>query len=536
MRLTLEGIKDRQGWEDAGICLPAYDPGQTSARGRETPAWVHFGIGNIFRIFIGSIADQLLSSGKMDAGITCVETYDYDVVDKIYTPYDNLVLSVVLHADGTKEKKVFGAFAQAIKGNSEDRTEWERLKSVFSAPTLQMVSFTITEKGYALTDAEGKWFPFVKQDLEAGPDKAHSAVAVVAAMLHERYLAGGFPLALVSMDNCSRNGKRLRDAVLAVAGEWKERGLVEKDFLDYISDENRIAFPWTMIDKITPRPLDALAEELKTDGIEGMDIVVTDKHTYIAPYANAEKAQYLVIEDHFPNGRPPLEDAGVYMTERHTVNQSERMKVTVCLNPLHTALCTYDCMLGYDLFADGMKDSDLSALAELIGYKEGMRVVGDPGILSPKDFLDEVVKERFPNPYLGDTSQRIATDISQMVGIRFGETIKAYVKEDGTAAALVGIPLAIAGWLRYLLAIDDNGNPMQLAPDPMIPQLQDQLKGIVYGMEQPVHEQLKSILSNENIFGINLYEAGIADKIEMMFAEEIKGTGAVRRTLHKYLF
>ena len=62
--------------------------------------------------------------------------------------------------------------------------------------------------------------------------------------------------------------------------------------------------------------------------------------------------QYLVIEDSFPNGRPPLEKskAGVYMTDRDTVNKSERMKVTVCLNPVHSALGPYGCVLGYTLF------------------------------------------------------------------------------------------------------------------------------------------------------------------------------------------
>ena len=211
------------------------------------------------------------------------------------------------------------------------------------------------------------------------------------------------------------------------------------------------------------------------------------------------------------------------------------MKVTVCLNPIHTALCTYDCMLGYDLFADGMHDPELAKLADLIGYQEGLSVVPDPGILSPKAFLDEVIQERFPNPYLGDTSQRIATDISQMVGIRFGETIKAYVERDGSAVALTGIPLAIAGWIRYLLALDDQGNAMELAPDPMIPQLQAALSGVHFGEPDSLGGQLRPILQNANIFGIDLYAAGIGEKIETMVREELAGPGAVRTTLQKYL-
>ena len=274
---------------------------------------------------------------------------------------------------------------------------------------------------------------------------------------------------------------------------------------------------------------------LEKDGIEDMRPVVTSRHTYIAPYANAEAPQYLVIEDSFPNGRPPLEKAGVYMTNRATVNKSERMKVTVCLNPIHTALCTYDCMLGYRLFADGMHDPQLDALARKLGYEEGLPVVEDPGILSPRAFLDELMSVRFPNLYLGDTSARIAVDISQMVAIRFGETIKAYVEREGTAERLTAIPLAIAGWIRYLLAVDDNGTAFELSPDPMIPYLREQLSGTELGNPQSLTGQLRPLLSNANIFGSNLYEAGLGDKIETMVREQLAGVGSVRNTLIKYL-
>ena len=242
-----------------------------------------------------------------------------------------------------------------------------------------------------------------------------------------------------------------------------------------------------------------------------------------------------MVEDAFPNGRPPLEEAGVYMTDRETVNKSERMKVTVCLNPIHTALCSYACMLGYEYFAEGMKDRELDALARRLGYTEGLPVVEDPGILSPKAFLDELMSVRFPNIYLGDTSARIAVDMSQMVGIRFGETIKAYVARDGSAAKLTAIPLAIAGWIRYLLGVDDNGEPMELSPDPMIPYMKEQLSGIRFGCPESVDGRLKNVLSNETIFGTDLYKAGIGGLIEEMVSSEIEGSGAVRQTLKKYL-
>lgn len=185
-----------------------------------------FGIGNIFRIFIGGIADGLLENGAMDRGITCVETFDYDVADKIYKPYDNLGLSVILHGDGTREYKVLGSLAEAVKAQSSDPVQWNRLKEIFTSPSLQLVSFTITEKGYALQKADGTWFPFVEDDIENGPDKAAGAMAVLTEMLYERYKAGRYPLALVSMDNCSQNGAKLRESVLTMTEEWKKKGFV----------------------------------------------------------------------------------------------------------------------------------------------------------------------------------------------------------------------------------------------------------------------------------------------------------------------
>ena len=92
MKLSIEGIKDKKEWEKAGIKLPSYDVGKVATATKEAPAWVHFGIGNIFRIFIGGIADSLLEQGLSDKGITCVETFDYDVVDKIYTHHLTILL------------------------------------------------------------------------------------------------------------------------------------------------------------------------------------------------------------------------------------------------------------------------------------------------------------------------------------------------------------------------------------------------------------------------------------------------------------
>lgn len=535
MKLNLESLNNRKSWEDISVTLPSYDIEEIRKASNENPRWVHFGIGNIFRIFIAGIADTLINKNNDSPCISCVECFDIDLVDKIYKPYDNLSLGVTLKADGKSEKRIIASLSEAIKGTPLFKEDFNRLKEIFKNRDLQMVSYTITEKGYALKGIDGGFFPFIIKDLENGPDNPGSAMAVTASMLYERYKAGKYPITLVSMDNCSHNGEKLGNAVKTIVKEWTRRELVEEDFLKYVEDESLVSFPWSMIDKITPRPSEIIKDELESLGIEDMEAIITKKNTYIAPFVNAEGPQYLVIEDHFTNGRPEFEKAGVYMTDRETVNKVERMKVTTCLNPLHTALAVYGCILSYNLIADEMKDKDLVKMIECIGFKEGMPVVTNPEIIDPKEFLREVIEERLPNPFMPDTPQRIATDTSQKVAIRFGETIKSYIKMKGDAKDLKAIPLAIAGWLRYLLAVDDDGRKFECSPDPMLLELQDKLKNIEIGKTKNCGEELREILSNDRIFGINLYEAGIGETIEEMFLEEIEGPGAVRRCLNRYL-
>ena len=119
--------------------------------------------------------------------------------------------------------------------------------------------------------------------------------------------------------------------------------------------------------------------------------------------------------------------------------------------------------------------------------------------------------------------------------MRFGETLKNYQKRGLDASALVALPLAIAGWLRYLMAIDDEGNSFELSDDPQIPDLKKQLEGIVFGDPESVGEKLKAVLENSSLFGVDLYKAGLGTKVERYFKEEIAGKGAVRATLKKEL-
>ena len=183
-----------------------------------------------------------------------------------------------------------------------------------------------------------------------------------------------------------------------------------------------------------------------------------------------------------------------------------------------------------------MKNPSLKKLVEVIGYKEGLPVVINPGILDPKEFIDTVLNVRIQNPFMPDTPQRIATDTSQKIVVRFGETMKSYMAStELDCSSLVYIPLAIAGWLRYLLGTDDKLEKMELSSDPMLAKLQEKLSGVEAGKPETYTGQLKEILTNKAIFGVDMYEAGLADKVEGMFVEMLAGKDAVRNTLKKYV-
>ena len=421
-------------------------------------------------------------------------------------------------------KKVIGSVTEALKADPQFPADWQRLVDIFRNPSLQMISFTITEKGYSFNEA----------DLARGL-KPVFAMGKVCALLLERFKAGQWPLTVQSMDNCSHNGDKVKAGVMAYAQRWVADKLVPEAFLAWLKDESKITFPWSMIDKITPRPHEKVKELLAADGFEDNNYIETEKHTFTAPFVNAEEVQYLVIEDNYTNGRPPLNLGGALYTTREVVDKVEMMKVCTCLNPLHTAMALYGCMLGYTLISAEMKDPDLRPFIQKIGYMEAMPVVVDPGVLNPYEFIGDVINRRLPNPFMPDAPQRIAMDTSQKLPIRFGETLKKYLARGLDKGNLVLIPLVLAGYARYLKGIKDDGTPFEPSPDPLLQELQAIVAPLQIGKADQDWSCLKQLYSRADIFGVNLYEAGLGEQVEGMVRELYAGPGAVRATLHKYV-
>ena len=338
-------------WAEKGYELPKFDIEAVKAKTHAEPTWVHFGAGNIFRAFPAAILNDALNTGKYDRGVIVAESFDYEIIDKAYRPYDNMSLLVCLKSTGEIEKKVVASVTESLKADYSFGEDWARL---------------------------------------------------------------------------------------------------------------------------------------------------------------------------------------VLYCDRETVDKIEKMKVCTCLNPLHTAMSIYGCMLGYTLISAEMADEDLRAFIQKIGYIEAMPVVVDPGVLNPYEFIGAVINRRLPNPFMPDAPQRIATDTSQKLAIRFGETIKAYEARGLDKGNLILIPLVLAGYARYLKGIDDNGQAFEPSADPLLAELQ----AIVAPLEVKEGEQdfscLKKLYSRVDVFGVDLYAVGLGEKIEAMAKELFAGPGAVRKTLHKY--
>ena len=342
-----------------------------------------------------------------------------------------------------------------------------------------------------------KGYSFNYADLARGLDVVF-AMGKLTALLYERYKAGKLPITLQSTDNCSHNGDHVKAGVKAYAERWVKDGIVE-------------------------------------DGFEDNETIITEKHTFTAPFVNAEEVQYLVCEDTYTNGRPPLELGGALYTTRKTVDEVETMKVTTCLNPLHTAMSIYGCMLDYTLISAEMADEDLRAFIQKMSYIEAMPVVTDPGVLNPYEFIGTVINKRLPNPFMPDAPQRIATDTSQKLSICFGETIKKYIARGLDKSNLVLIPLVLAGYARYLKALDDNLKPFEPSSDPLLAELQAIVAPLEVGKTDQDYSCLKNLYTRKDVFGLDLYEAGFGEQIEGMVKELFAGKGAVRQTLHKYV-
>lgn len=190
-----------------GVKLPHYDFESVWEETKKEPVWVHFGAGNLFRAYHAVLQQRLIEKGETDKGIIVVNTGNPATIEQVLQPHDNLSLNVVMKTDGTFDTEVIASIAESIQAN-RDRASWEKLKEIFRKSSLQLVTFTITEKGYSLRDLNGNIRKEIEQDILQGLNQPNHTMVMLTALLYERFKNGAKPIALVSTDNFSHNGDK----------------------------------------------------------------------------------------------------------------------------------------------------------------------------------------------------------------------------------------------------------------------------------------------------------------------------------------
>ncbi len=401
---------------------------------------VHIGLGAFARAHLAVYTDDVLASGSPDWGIVGVNLHSA-AQRQALAPQDGLY-TLVTRGNGVDKMRVIGALRDALSAADQLAEVLDTLAS----PDVRIVSLTVTEKGYCHDPASGQLderHPAIVADL-AHPGTPESMPGLIVEALSRRRAAYIAPFAVLSCDNLPNNGK--------VAGRVITRfaELIDADLGAFIAEN--VAFPSTMVDRITPATSDAdRATVASALGVEDAWPVIS------------EPFRQWVIEDRFPAGRPAWETAGAILTD--DVHPFETMKLR-CLNGAHSTLAYLSVVAGVETVADAMADAQLPKVIRRLWDDDIIATVPPvPGTDVAAYTRD--LEARFRNPDVRHRTLQIASDGSQKLGPRL-LVPAAELIVSGNAPSM--IPLTIAAWMAFLRGRDGTGRTWTVA-DPMATRL-----------------------------------------------------------------
>jgi mannitol 2-dehydrogenase len=449
------------------IPKPTYD------RGLLKPGIIHFGVGGFHRAHQAVYLDNLMEQGKAyDWGIAGVGLLPPDAkMRDALISQDCLYTVVTRDADGD-QAQVVGSLCQYLLAPDNP----ESVLNALADPAVRIVTLTITEGGYALDD----------------PYRPPIAFEYLASALKRRHDSGTPPFTVLSCDNVQQNGRIARDALVGYAQRH------DKSLADWISQS--VAFPSSMVDRITPQTTD-----------DDRDLVCREFGIQDRWPVVCEPFRQWVVEDHFCNGRPPLEEAGVQMVE--DVHPYELMKIRL-LNAGHSALGYLGCLAGYHFIHEAAADPEFQALLEKMWEEVTPLLLPVPGI-DLKEYQATLL-QRFANPRIKDQVARICLDGSAKMPRFVLPSLQEQLARGGPHRFLT---LVVAGWMRYLSGTDDAGRPI-LIEDPMAKTLQEQA---LLGGPDP-----KPLLDLQDLFGDlrdnHLFVAELSRVLQQLFTEGTRAT------------
>jgi mannitol 2-dehydrogenase len=404
------------------VDLPRYD------REAIRTGIMHFGVGGFHRAHQAMYLDRLLREGLVwDWGICGVGLLPVDQrMRDVMLAQNNLYSLTLKYADGGRKTSVIGS----INGYLYAPDDPDAVLNKLSTPSVRIVSLTITEGGYNISDVDGRFLaetPAVAADLLPGATPS-TVFGYITEALRRRREHGTPPFTIMSCDNILGNGHVAQKAIVAFAS------LKDAELGQWIS--KNVAFPNSMVDRITPVTTEADIEEVA-------------ERTHIAdawPVVSEPFVQW-VLQDTFPTGRPLWEKAGVQLVE--DVTPYELMKLRL-LNGSHQAMAYFGTLLGYQFAHEAATDPLMRRF--LVAYMKEVRpaVPPVPGV-DLDAYCDELI-ERFSNPSIRDTLARLAADSSD----RIPKWILPVVHTREIADAPI-IAAITASWARYAEGIDEQG-------------------------------------------------------------------------------
>jgi mannitol 2-dehydrogenase len=419
----------RLGELSASVAVPSYD------RSAVTPGIVHLGVGGFHRAHQARYVDDLLASGTTDWGIVGVGLMPQDVrMRDALAAQDHLYTLVERAPDGGVHGRVIGSIIDYLFAPDSP----EAVLALLTDPRIRIVSLTITEGGYHVNQATGGFDasdPAIQADLEPGAVPS-TAFGYVVEALARRRAAGVAPFTVMSCDNIAGNGEVARKMLSAFAS------LRDPALGSWIATE--VAFPSSMVDRITPATTDADVEEA------GWRFGIADAWPVVS-----EPFSQWVLEDRFPQGRPPFEQAGVEMVP--DVEPYELMKLRL-LNASHQALCYLGYLSGYRYAHEVCADPLF--IDFLLGYmaEEGAPTLPQvPGVDLPA-YQRELIS-RFANPHIRDTLARLCAESSDRIPKWLVPVISAQLASGGSVRRSA---LVVASWARYAEGTDEQGVPIDV--------------------------------------------------------------------------
>jgi mannitol 2-dehydrogenase len=401
---------------------------------------VHIGAGNFHRAHQAVYFDDLACLGiSHDWGVTGVSLHSPDVKDVLSTQ-DGLY-TVVQRGHDRQTARVVGSIGSLHYAPNDSAA----VRAALADPQTRVVSLTITGNGYFLDPVSCEFdaaHPDVRADLVASNCFA-TAWGYLTEALNRRRRAGIAPFTVLCCDNIPDNTQAARTALVSFAA-LKDPGLAR--WID-----THVAFPSTMVDRITPQTSNSERQFVeRTFGIADKWPVLTE------PYSQ------WVIEDTFSNGRPPLHEVGAQFVS--DVSHHKLVK-TRLLNGTHIALACLATLAGYQRTNEAMRDRIIFDYVEQLMRDEIQPLLpAVPGMNTPG--YRQTLLARLSNPRMSDQLSRLARRGSSKIQSFVLPSLQEAIAQDRPHSLLM---LAVAGWARYMHGHDLKGRKLRLEDSQAIP-------------------------------------------------------------------